>query len=240
MKHFSLKLSLCTFAQLRVSGFTVSSNFLRSRCDSKRNESIRLNYAGKVWAKRQPQKRQERKLAKREEFREFQEEQRVANELLLAKPTPIPPPQNQTEAEERLIGSMETLKESVANLKSLKFEARNSPSYIKDIGYKAFPQVIAAMKAVDSSKAVVHEARLEAALLQLSEITGKHRSLEDFSWRFGAGTETNAACCSYMLRACQKGGAVGVASELLSVLEEADAMQSVDEKVLSFWKALVK
>mmetsp|Transcript_4963 Transcript_4963/g.10160 ORF Transcript_4963/g.10160 Transcript_4963/m.10160 type:complete len:254 (+) Transcript_4963:74-835(+) len=189
-----------------------------------------------VWAKRTQKKKQARKLERREETREFEEmvmraKEKAAQEAK-KRPPAVPAPTTAEEAQERVKVAFKRAQMAVAHVKQLKLEARESDEFNPDIGYKAFPEVMDAVDELDACKARVHEEMLERALLKMSEITGKPRSLDSFNWRFGDGTDRNASCCGYMLQACQKGGMMEVASEIVPVLEDAGVLGQLDDKIL--------
>jgi len=196
-----------------------------------------------VLAKRKPASKAARKNERRQFSRDLEQEraerEREALALAKAKPPPVPPPQSAEEAEERLDEATRRCREAVQSLKECKLAARESDSYNPQVGYKAFPEVMDAEDDMFACKAAFQEAVLERCLLKMSHVTGKPRSLDSFSWRFGDGLQRNATCCEYMLRACGQDDAAlaEVASEIVAVLADDKLLDAIDPKVVSKWEA---
>ncbi len=115
-------------------------------------------------------------------------------------------------------------------LKTLKTAARESPSWDQSRGYKAHPDVMAALREFEAARRRHVETRLERALVLFAEAKGDgdFKTLESFNWyygeSFGAREGANAKSLSYMLSAALKTTAFRAVSEmcLVSLTAESD------------------
>ena len=146
----------------------------------------------RIVAKRSDKKRQARKLEKRDdvrEMREMVEERRaVAAEEEAHRPEPPSPPASPAEATQRILDRQRSFHEALAVVKETKQHAMDSGKFDQPRGFKPFPAVQAAVKALGLAKIAVYESHLERALALLSQAKGEPpATLEKFDWVYGKG-----------------------------------------------------
>eukprot|EP00873_Tetraselmis_striata_P032878 jgi/Tetstr1/453142/TSEL_040163.t1 len=195
-----------------------------------------------VTAKRSEKKKQARKTERRQELADFrrEREERVRRQEAAdaaAKVPPLSPPSSLEDAEARAHASTGRVNAVALELKARKAAARESGAFTPQAGFKLVPEVQESLQALDKAKVALLEARLELALWQLAEVTGRTRHLQDYNWSFGAGAEENTACFGYILGNCKKFDVSEAALEVVQVMRDAALGHAVEQPVMDWLEA---
>lgn len=187
---------------------------------------------------------QKRKEDKREQVRDFKalvKRREMEKEAKARERRPAPEAAATTEAEAtaRVEDAIAELSARAETLKTLKTAARESPSWDQSRGYKAHPDVMAALREFEAARRRHVETRLERALVLFAEAKGDgdFKTLESFNWYYGEGfgarEGANAKSLSYMLGAALKTTAFRAVSEmcLISLTAERDGPVPLPVKV---------
>ena len=192
-----------------------------------------------IVAKRSSKKRQARKLEKRDEVREMQrwmeEREAAAAEAAAYRPEPPPPPEDPAAAAQRILAARESFHEALETVKEKKQEAMDSGDYEQSRGFKPFPEVQDAVRALALAKIAVYEAHLERALALLSQTKSEPPStLEKFDWIYEKGVvESNVRCLGFMLAALIKNNVSSGVAEVLWVAGENATLAEMDPKTIA-------
>ena len=162
------------------------------------------------------------------------------------RPAPKAAATTEAEATTRVAEAHAELCARAETLKTLKTAARESPSWDQSRGYKAHPDVMAALREFEAVRRRHTETRLERALVLFAEAKGDgdFKTLESFNWyygeSFGAREGANAKSLSYMLGAALKTTAYRAVSEmcLVSLTAESDGPIPLPAKCVA--QAVVK